>query len=517
MTRGPWAQKTPGVLVGCLLGAGLTLLFVAQSGSLTLAETGPRIAAEGEGVGMVAGIGGDDATSASGRSAGDSRFTRDTPDRLGDSQARASIDSAAYPFLRQGFGGSVGAEYDSVARERERRDAERFQAFLHAHQHPNWCGYEGTAAKGMHRQPKEPGEGVYVMQPHAYGLGSQIHVSAMSLLEAVAANLTFVLPWKSQYVAPSRCASQTWTCTFQGVSACGESDVERARAAQPAGCSDRAVFRTADAFSKKGCRFIMRKQSQAGAFASSWLGFRGIIQGLRRRANIKGEYGSLFYFREAVRYLLRPNAKMRAFGQTLRSAIKGLPAGADLSRAIAVHVRQGEDRMRRPQYSTEEYAKIVHMKMQNQGGFKYVLLSSNKRSVYQEFPRALEKLRKGYRAADFEIPRVVSVPASFFAALGDGNRETARALDGYDNAGGEFDEMMVMVSQAYLFAQCGAFVGTLHHNIGQLVWELASAWHFTPTPNAYDMAGSPWFSGWWASMDPHGPHHPRPSGGKFKS
>ena len=58
MARGPWAQKTPGVVVGCLLGAGLTLLFVAQSGSLALTETGPRIAAEGEGV--VVGTGGDD-------------------------------------------------------------------------------------------------------------------------------------------------------------------------------------------------------------------------------------------------------------------------------------------------------------------------------------------------------------------------------------------------------------------------------------------------------------------------
>jgi len=74
------------------------------------------------------------------------------------------------------------------------------------------------------------------------------------------------------------------------------------------------------------------------------------------------------------------------------------------------------------------------------------------------------------------------------------------------------DEMMAMIAQLYILTSCGGFLGTLHHNFGQMVWELMSASRYTTLVNAHDMSGGVWFSGWVASGFPHGPLHFNPMG-----
>jgi len=88
-------------------------------------------------------------------------------------------------------------------------------------------------------------------------------------------------------------------------------------------------------------------------------------------------------------------------------------------------------------------------------------------------------------------------------------RDAFTDLAGYDS-GESFDEMMALSAQLFILASCGSFVGTLHHNFGQIVWELMSARTYRPTPDANDMSGSAFFSGWWASGPVHGPLHVNP-------
>jgi hypothetical protein len=70
---------------------------------------------------------------------------------------------------------------------------------------------------------------------------------------------------------------------------------------------------------------------------------------------------------------------------------------------------------------------------------------------------------------------------------------------------------MLLMAQAFLFAGCGGFVGTLDSNVARLVWELSSALAGSEQPNVFDMNGALWHPGWAASESPYRDvqHHPR--------
>lgn len=97
------------------------------------------------------------------------------------------------------------------------RDAERFQAWMHAQQHPPDC----ASAR------------IYQMQDHPYGLGSELHVQAHSLLEALAAGFVLVPPTRTVYVNPRRCRSGGWTCLFRPLTTCDAADARAAAARNP--------------------------------------------------------------------------------------------------------------------------------------------------------------------------------------------------------------------------------------------------------------------------------------------
>jgi len=67
----------------------------------------------------------------------------------------------------------------------------------------------------------------------------------------------------------------------------------------------------------------------------------------------------------------------------------------------------------------------------------------------------------------------------------------------------EWDEGMLLVAEAFLFAQCGGFIGTMDSNVARLVWELSSALVSHEQPNVYDMNGALWHPGWAASEAPY--------------
>mmetsp|Transcript_6579 Transcript_6579/g.10323 ORF Transcript_6579/g.10323 Transcript_6579/m.10323 type:complete len:478 (+) Transcript_6579:154-1587(+) len=427
--------------------------------------------------------------------------------------------SSKFPYLSQGFtkifGKSLVGDVSSNEILNNKRlmqeieDSERFQEYIHHLQHKVDCKAQNTK--------------FYVMTPHPYGLGSQIHISAMSLLEAMVMNMTFIMPWTTRYVAPSRCKSQTWECSFMKISKCTLEDAFKAKKSQPKACNSPAVTSNAAKFLENKCSFIERRQRKKGAFNSEWFGYRPIINTLLSTARINegeggvgggggGRYGSLFVFREAVRYIIRPNPLMVNFTNYVRTQIKDLPQDVDMSQVMGVHIRHGEDKMKRPQYTAKDFATMIYQRLENEGRYRYVLLASNSGKAYKDLPKNLEDISR-FKGIDFGTPKVVSVPGHFFSTIGTGdkNQDPFSTLKNHDSHSGH-DEMMAMIAQLYILTSCGGFLGTLHHNFGQMVWELMSASRYTTLVNAHDMSGGVWFSGWVASGFPHGPLHFNPMG-----
>eukprot|EP00465_Bigelowiella_longifila_P010079 CAMPEP_0185253202 /NCGR_PEP_ID=MMETSP1359-20130426/2052_1 /TAXON_ID=552665 /ORGANISM="Bigelowiella longifila, Strain CCMP242" /LENGTH=301 /DNA_ID=CAMNT_0027835545 /DNA_START=26 /DNA_END=931 /DNA_ORIENTATION=- len=295
-------------------------------------------------------------------------------------------------------------------------------------------------------------------------------------------------------------------------------DALKAKNLQPEVCGSPAATSNAAKFLENKCSFIERRQKKKGAFNSEWFAYRPVINTLLSNARIKEEgeggrrYGSLFIFREAVRYIIRPNPSMVNFTRYVRKQIKDLPQDVDMSQVMGVHIRHGEDKMKRPQYTAKDFASLIYQRLENEGRYRYVLLASNSGKVYKDLPKNLEDISR-LKGIDFSSPKVVSVPAHFFATIGTGdkNQDPFSTLKNHDSRNGH-DELMAMIAQLYILTSCGAFLGTLHHNFGQMVWELMSATRYTSLVNAQDISGGPWFSGWVASGYPHGPLHFIPMG-----
>ncbi|GAB5361113.1 hypothetical protein AAMO2058_000686600 [Amorphochlora amoebiformis] len=260
-----------------------------------------------------------------------------------------------YPYLSKGFTRifgptPIGVPPSNKKELQQLEDSEKFQKFLHELQFPSDCGSKR----------------IYDIDHHPYGLGSQIHVSAMSLLEAASVGMTSVLTWKTRYHAPSRCKSQLWECTFLEISSCTAADAGKKKESQTSECKEPNTVRTAETFLRHNCSYIKRKQKRIGAFSSGWLQHRPIIRNLKKRAKIEGEYGALFYFREAVRFLLRPNELMTNFTLSVKNQVKGLPSNQDMSQVFGAHIRHGEDKMARAQYSAQDFAKFIYHRLEAQ-------------------------------------------------------------------------------------------------------------------------------------------------------
>jgi len=349
--------------------------------------------------------------------------------------------SSKFPYLSQGFtkifGKSLVGDVSSNEILNNKRlmqeieDSERFQEYIHHLQHKVDCKAQNTK--------------FYVMTPHPYGLGSQIHISAMSLLEAMVMNMTFIMPWTTRYVAPSRCKSQTWECSFMKISKCTLEDAFKAKKSQPKACNSPAVTSNAAKFLENKCSFIERRQRKKGAFNSEWFGYRPIINTLLSTARINegeggggggggGRYGSLFVFREAVRYIIRPNPLMVNFTNYVRTQIKDLPQDVDMSQVMGVHIRHGEDKMKRPQYTAKDFATMIYQRLENEGRYRYVLLASNSGKAYKDLPKNLEDISR-FKGIDFGTPKVVSVPGHFFSTIGTGdkNQDPFSTLKNHDS------------------------------------------------------------------------------------
>jgi len=416
-----------------------------------------------------------------------------------------------FPFLSQGFTSifdksPLGPYHDLGELHPEQvvqvEDSERFQQYIHNIQFQTDCTSSSTR--------------IYKMTKHPYGLGSQIHIIAMSLLEAMVANMTFVMDWPTEYIASSRCKSQMWTCSFLELSGCTSLNFDAQKARQREECSSRKATITLKNFDESNCLAIERRQSRSGAFLSEWLPPEGIIPILRQRAGIRGNYGALFYLREAVRFVLRPNEGLKTFSQSLIDEIENLEAGTPLKNMIGVHIRHGEDKMARPQYDVPTFAEIIYQRLEAQGNFSHVFLASNSKKAYTDLQKELDRLEKT-RGINFPSPKVVFVPARFFKTIGTGDKkqDPYSTLKGYDAAkGATYDEMMAMIASVFILAHTGTFMGTMHHNFGQIVYELMSARLFDLNPNALDISGAQWFSGWWAAGYPHAPLHPNPFFGR---
>jgi len=173
-------------------------------------------------------------------------------------------------------------------------------------------------------------------------------------------------------------------------------------------------------FEENECLFIERRQSRKGAFQSEWLR-KPIMSTLREKAGLEGEYGSLFYIREAVRYVIRPNAMMMNFTKFVRKSIDGLPSNVDMRQVFGAHIRHGEDKMHRAQYDVKDFARYLYHRLESEGRFKYIFLASNSARVHKELPALLDRIAKS-QGADFPAPRVVSMPSKFFVSIGTGDR-----------------------------------------------------------------------------------------------
>lgn len=442
------------------------------------------------------------------------------------------VDALSFPHLERGFTTALDLPpWGRAAGDDTRnalRDAEKFQAWIHARQHPTNC----------------QNARIYDMAAHPYGFGSQLHVHASSLLEALAGGYVFLSQWQSHYINQHRCPSQTMDCLFLPFTQCTTAHALAAKARSPPQlkCSDNVVnYNPArDGENQENttgrfldCQYANRKTD--APYTSQWwfehspYRAREGLETLRQLAQLEGDYGVAFYNREAIRYITRPNEGLIRFVRQLRRDIPGMPS--DMSAVVGVHVRRGDGAVQRnSRWEAADYVEAFQTMSVNHGHMTHLMLSSDDKTAYAHVEAVLKKVNvhnaqlirhvvpyppHGHR------PQIVHIPLHYWRIM-NGDQKTMpaaaqiRAAYRVANHSQEWDEAMLLTAQTFLFANCGGFIGTMDSNIARLVWEFMSAVTGTFNPNVFDMNGGMWYAGWEASPHPyrHLHHHYRHQHGK---
>jgi len=442
------------------------------------------------------------------------------------SEDPAQLHSEHFPYTANGYTSALDlppwGHANSGVKGRLLRDVERFQEWVYRRQHPSNCE---TAR-------------IYDMAPHPYGFASQLHVVASSMLEALAGGYVFTAPWRTDYVNKQRCVGQSWECLFKPFTNCTENHRAGAEMRNPPGlaCSDspKHVARVgskhnASQPSELGrCQYARRKTDNV--YTSQWWyqhsvdTARGSLDLMKRLAGVKGNYGTAFYTREAIRYITRPNDDLKQFTKQLRSDIAGLPL--DMSVVIGVHIRRGDAATRsHPRWDVNDYADAFRAMLSQHGGFTHMLLSSDDKNVYSNMEAAIQHVaanREDPRRHVLPFPpqdestRIVHIPMGYWRVMnGNENMPAASRITAAYNVASNhsqvWDESMLLAAQAFLFGNCGGFIGTMDSNIARLVWEFMSGLSSSFNPNVFDMNGGLWYPGWEASRPPyrHLVHHLR--------
>eukprot|EP00854_Cymbomonas_tetramitiformis_P003961 gene3961-4931_t len=348
------------------------------------------------------------------------------------------------------------------------RDAERFQEWIYKQQHRPQC----AEAR------------IYEMKNHPYGFTSQIHVMAHSLLESLVAGYVFLADWKTIYASKRRCPSQKWECFYLPVTHCTAEHAARARARNPPGVDCNKGVPKGQELTYQACQHTSRKNDNA--FQNHWWygqaasDVRGGLDTLRRLSGVRGEYGTAFYLREAVRFIMRPNSELIAFTQ---------------------------------QWNSDSYYNALQSMVANQGRFSHVFLSSDDKDAYRSLENNLKKVRAAQHRYISSHPtggnatQLLYVPLHFWSALG-GKKAAIHQLEQSTDKTHNWDEGMLLSSQTFLFSACGGFIGTFESNVGRLTAELMGALQATESINVFDMNGMMYFPGWAASQMPYrGLHH----------
>ena len=190
-----------------------------------------------------------------------------------------------------------------------RADAETFQAWIWARQHPTDC----SVAVGSYTR---------VDYFHALGLGAQMVSLKFNLLNALLRGQVYHLP-TTQYANPLRCKSRSFACYFE----------------LPTNCSVQKGHRSSHWRSEVAkihwCFDVPRRR-------------------LSRLAGLHSVYPKTWYHAQLAAYLYRPNVELRAFASRLLGGMEGNRSAArhsggergssarsgGESRCVAMHVRR---------------------------------------------------------------------------------------------------------------------------------------------------------------------------------
>ena len=175
-------------------------------------------------------------------------------------------------------------------------DILRFQLWIYRCQNPSDC-----SQKRQHH-----------FRGWSAGLGAQLQVIGNSFLRALLNQHVFILDYhKSKYIDPRRCSDQSYKCLFLPITTCKATDF-----ALPIGAKPQELAATT-------CTMFDPKL-------------------FSKQAGLSRVYSVEWYFREALRYLTRPNRELKQFGQSVRFEM-GLDDLAG-KKGVGVKIRAGKDK-----------------------------------------------------------------------------------------------------------------------------------------------------------------------------
>jgi hypothetical protein len=397
--------------------------------------------------------------------------------------ALADLPEAWMPLLEGGFHESLDVApsdmLPAVAPARQVLEASRaFQRFIRAAQFPGKsCGK------------------LYVLRQHSFGLFSQVQGMAHSLLEALAHG--YVFTWANattRYADKGRCASQSFECFFLPITSCASAPVRITR--------------------RNSCAFDRAAPDRRNAPDAWDNSLRvDVVVRLRRLAGLAGDaLGAHFFLREALRFLMRPNPELRRLVRELaQNQLKPLPGwkplGACGTCRVGMHVRRGDKSKDWFVPPLSWYTEQLFMRaaVESSAGVEQVVFGSDDASAYHEVQAALGQSRNqndADRAArQRNATRVAHIPLNLFSTTA-----TMRPWHaGSGEAGLVFDDGMLLIAQAFVFASCDMFLGVFSSNVGTTVHALMGALRNTANVPAYDVTGSPWAA---CSIFSPFPYHP---------
>jgi len=266
------------------------------------------------------------------------------------------------------------------------------------------------------------------------GYGSQISILFRSFVNGMLSGHTTVVGHgyhgRHPYVARARCPKRTITeCVYRKLSNCSARDGPRLDSD-----SEDCSGWTMDAFNALGVR-----------------------------AGLKNKHSIFWYTSKMLRWLLEPNAALRAEVQRQRS--KHFRNTGE--KTICVHIRHG-DRKESAQYGDEEYAAVINQAMYNYG-FERIWMMSDDPKSYENIP-ALAHLPVEY------------LPLEYFAVVNyTGTRQHAANIvkdsQKYNPAEGiTWDEALLFSAMFEIWVEnCEGFIGNFKSSFPTLIYFLRQA------------------------------------------